>query len=187
MDRALGYSRRVATETDNVLVRALVNEREYFRDAVRIRFAPYAPNVTGSPQPHVLAESMATTPGIRRTLYRFAKDAHGVESGPLRVSDAASGCLAKCNVPTSKKAAQLSTARARDPSSRSPSPTRIAARVAPRLRPSPTVVPVLPATSRVAPEEDRLFQAIQERLRHASGIPSASTPVSGGIPALTRD
>ena len=43
--RALEYFRRAANETDDVPARALANERKYLREAARLLFAAYFPNV----------------------------------------------------------------------------------------------------------------------------------------------
>ena len=102
MDRALGYIRRVATETDDVPVRSLANEWEYTCDAVHIRFTPYSPNVRGSAPPHVLPGGMAAALGIRRTLSCIAQDATCVDGSFLRTFDAGYEYLAKYNLPTTK-------------------------------------------------------------------------------------
>ena len=43
MGRALEYSRRVARETDNPPAKALAQEPELIREALRALYIPYAP------------------------------------------------------------------------------------------------------------------------------------------------
>ena len=105
MDRALEYFRRVAKETDDELVRAVAQEREFVCEAMRVLFTPYAPSSKGLAPPVIRPEGLVKTLAILRTLSRMVKDAARVETPFLRVFDACYGYLLKYNMPVSKGAA----------------------------------------------------------------------------------
>ena len=54
MGRAITYFRKVVKESDDPLARALAKEREYFRDRLRVLFAPHVPLVEGARPPQML-------------------------------------------------------------------------------------------------------------------------------------
>ena len=64
MAKALEYFRRVAEHAGNSFVRAVANEREFFRGALRILSAPYAPSGGGLPPPAIRPEGLSNTPGV---------------------------------------------------------------------------------------------------------------------------
>ena len=99
IDEASGYFRRVANQTDNSLVRAAANEREFICEAMRIPHTPYAPSAKVLPHPAIRPEGLASTLGAPRTLSRMLKDAARVETPFLRVYDACSGYVSKYNAP----------------------------------------------------------------------------------------
>ena len=88
MDRASKYCRRAANQTDYPRVRAVANEREFIREAMRILFAPYAPSGKGLAPPAICPEGLVQTLAALRTLSRMAEDAARVETPFLRLSDA---------------------------------------------------------------------------------------------------
>ena len=113
MDKALEYFRRVAKETDDELVRAVAQEREFICDAMRVLFTPYAPSNKGLAPPVIRPEGLVKTLAIFRTLSRMVKDAARVETPFLRVFDACYGYLLKYNMPVSKgTAAQVNPNKA---------------------------------------------------------------------------
>ena len=102
MGKALEYFRRAAKQTDNPFARAVANEREFFWEAMRILFTPYAPSGKGLAAPTIRPEGRVQTLAALRTLSRMAMDAARIETPFLRVSDARYGHLMKYNMPASK-------------------------------------------------------------------------------------
>ena len=105
MGRAIRYSRRVARETDNSPAKALAQEPELIREALRILYISYAPWICGAGPPSGRPEGTRAALSISRTRSSMLKDAARVGSIFLRTFHASYGYLTEYNLPVSKGAA----------------------------------------------------------------------------------
>ena len=80
----------------------MAQEREFFREALQISYAPNAPSGKGFAPPVIRPEGLANMLGIMRTLPRTVRDTARAEAPLFRVFDARYGYLIKYNLPASK-------------------------------------------------------------------------------------
>ena len=109
MGRASEFSRRVAKKTDGPLVRAVANEREFFRESIRVLFTPYAAPGRWFRLSVIRPEGLTCALGVLRTLSRMVKDAARAGAPPLRLFDACCGYLIKYSAPVSQAGAMMAS------------------------------------------------------------------------------
>ena len=101
----------------------MAQEREVFRESLRLLSTPYAPVGGGLAPPMIRPEGLANALGIMRTLSRMVKKAARMEALSLQVFGACYGCLVEYNLPSSRAIVAPVASKAAPPVSAQPQRT----------------------------------------------------------------